>query len=83
MDTAKIFKHGGSQAVRLPAAYRFDASEVYVRRDPITGDLVLSLKAPAWKVFFALRDAIGVGSDLAGERDDRPPQPRGLFGKRR
>ena len=41
---AKLFTHGGSQAVRLPKAFRFDASEVRVRRlgtsvilEPLTG----------------------------------------------
>ncbi|MEA2777723.1 MAG: antitoxin VapB, partial [Acetobacteraceae bacterium] len=29
---AKIFTNGRSQAVRLPAAYRFDTTEVFVRR---------------------------------------------------
>ncbi|WP_321923415.1 antitoxin [Paraburkholderia guartelaensis] len=32
MDIAKIFKHGGSQAVRLPKDFRFDAAEVRIRR---------------------------------------------------
>jgi len=32
MDTAKIFKHGGSQAVRLPKDFRFDTAEVRIRR---------------------------------------------------
>lgn len=32
MDTAKIFKHGGSQAVRLPKEFRFDSDEVRIRR---------------------------------------------------
>ncbi|MFD1559125.1 antitoxin [Paraburkholderia silviterrae] len=32
MDIAKIFKHGGSQAVRLPKEFRFDAEEVRIRR---------------------------------------------------
>ncbi len=32
MDHAKIFRHGGSQAVRLPKDYRFDSEEVRVRR---------------------------------------------------
>lgn len=41
-DTAKIFMNGRSQAVRLPAAYRFDAKEVSIRRDPKTGDVILS-----------------------------------------
>ena len=32
MKTAKVFKHGNSQAVRLPKEYRFDADEVIVKR---------------------------------------------------
>jgi len=32
MKTAKIFKHGNSQAVRLPKEFRFDADEVLVKR---------------------------------------------------
>ena len=30
---AKLFTHGGSQAVRLPKAFRFEGVEVTVRRD--------------------------------------------------
>lgn len=32
MDTAKLFKTGRSQAVRLPKEYRFEGTEVYVKR---------------------------------------------------
>ena len=32
MDIAKIFKHGGSQAVRLPKDFRFETAEVRIRR---------------------------------------------------
>lgn len=32
MQTAKIFKNGRSQAVRLPKAFRFDDSEVYIKK---------------------------------------------------
>jgi antitoxin VapB len=32
MDTAKIFWSGRSQAVRLPKEYRFDGTEVRIRR---------------------------------------------------
>jgi antitoxin VapB len=35
---AKLFKHGGSQAVRLPKAFRFEGTEVSVRR---SGDAVI------------------------------------------
>lgn len=38
METAKIFKTGRSQAVRLPKKYRFTTSEVEIRRE---GDKVI------------------------------------------
>jgi antitoxin VapB len=40
--TAKLFRNGASQAVRLPAEFRFDGKEVYATRDEATGDVVLS-----------------------------------------
>jgi antitoxin VapB len=43
-QTAKVFKTGRSQAVRLPKEFRFDVSEVSIRRDETTGDVVLSAK---------------------------------------
>ena len=36
--TAKLFTHGGSQAVRLPKEFRFDGSEVRIRKE---GDRVI------------------------------------------
>lgn len=48
MDTAKIFKNGRSQAVRLPKNYRLEGEEVYVKK---INDLVLLIpKDTAWKV---------------------------------
>src|SRR5215472_4732933 len=35
-QTAKLFKNGRSQAVRLPAEFRFEGREVYIRRDQKT-----------------------------------------------
>jgi len=32
MTTAKIFQHGGSQAVRLPKAFRFEGTEVVIEK---------------------------------------------------
>ena len=37
-ERAKLFAHGGSQAVRLPTAFRFGGTEVYIRRE---GDRVI------------------------------------------
>ena len=45
MRMAKLFTHGGSQAVRLPKEFRFEGTEVYVRR--IGDEVVLSASAPA------------------------------------
>jgi antitoxin VapB len=42
---AKLFLHGRSQAVRLPKEFRFEGTEVYVRR--VGADVVLSSKAKA------------------------------------
>ena len=41
---AKLFMNGRSQAVRLPAKYRFDCDEVYIRKDEKTGDIIISKK---------------------------------------
>jgi antitoxin VapB len=32
MATAKLFQHGGSQAVRLPKAFRFEGTEVDIEK---------------------------------------------------
>jgi antitoxin VapB len=32
-NRAKLFTHGGSQAVRLPKAFRFQGGEVSIRRE--------------------------------------------------
>lgn len=32
MKTAKVFRHGNSQAVRLPKEFRFQSDEVMVKR---------------------------------------------------
>jgi antitoxin VapB len=52
-QTAKLFNKGRSQAVRLPPAFRFDSEEVYIRRDPVTGDVILSAKPRSFDRFFA------------------------------
>jgi antitoxin VapB len=39
--TAKLFKTGRSQAVRLPKEFRFEGTEVEIKRDPVTGGVLL------------------------------------------
>lgn len=81
--TAKLFINGGSQAVRLPAEFRFEGTEeVFVRRDAVTGDIVLSTKPvdPGWVEFFALRDQAGLPADVFSERRlNEPLTPRDPF----
>ncbi len=78
--TAKLFANGGSQAVRLPAEFRFDAAdEVYIRRDSVTGDVVLSMKpcSIAWDAFFSLREATESRHEFINERPlNEPLKPR-------
>jgi len=71
MKTAKLFSNGGSQAVRLPAEFKFDeVSEVYVRRDERTGDVILSTRGGAgWRGFMAMREQLGaVPQDFLNDR---------------
>ena len=77
--TAKLFKNGRSQAVRLPSEYRFEGSEVYVRRDPATGDVILSRRPDSWKDLFVLMNSVEVPKDFLADRKDAPPQKRELF----
>jgi antitoxin VapB len=77
--TAKLFSNGRSQAVRLPSEYRFQGSEVFIRRDPATGDVILSRRPESWKDFFELADTIKIPEDFMADRGDRPPQKRKLF----
>jgi antitoxin VapB len=74
-QVAKIFTNGRSQAVRLPAAYRFDAKEVIIRRDPETGDVILSRKPATWDDFFAALKGVEVpvGFLSKDERDQGAP----------
>ena len=79
---AKIFLNGRSQAVRLPAAYRFDCKEVYVKKDPATGDIILSRKPESWEVFFKLANSLKlkkISVNFMSDRKGLPPQDRDLF----
>lgn len=66
---AKLFINGRSQAVRLPAAFRFDTKEVFVRRDPETGDVILSRKPATWDDFFVALKNTDVPADFLSETE--------------
>jgi antitoxin VapB len=46
MKTAKLFKNGDSQAVRLPKEFRFDGSEVLIKR--VGSAVVLLPRTKSW-----------------------------------
>lgn len=77
MKTAKIFKNGDSQAVRLPKEFRFAGNEVLIKK---VGDAVVLLpKARSWR---ALIESLSkFPSDFMDERqqpseaETREPMP--------
>lgn len=74
MATAKVFRSGNSQAVRLPKEFRFKAKEVEVFR---RGDEVVLREKPA-NMAKAYELLMSLPEDLllAAAEDDGPPQER-------
>ena len=77
--TAKLFMNGRSQAVRLPVNYRFDCDEVFIRRDPESGDVIISKKPGSWEDFFKMLESTDVPEDFMSERDNDVIEDRDLF----
>jgi len=77
--TAKLFLNGRSQAVRLPAEFRFEGREVFIRQDQTTGDVILSRRPESWDSFFKLRQEANVPDEFMADRKDEAPQKRELF----
>jgi antitoxin VapB len=78
MKTASLFMNGRSQAVRLPAEFRFASKQVFIFRDKRTGNVVLSDKPPLtpWQEFMDLRATLGpVPEDFLQTR--QPESTRG------
>ena len=73
LQTAKIFAAGRSQAVRLPREFRFDVAEVFIRRDPESGDVVLSRKPADWQ---GLLEVVALNTDDDFQIERRPAQAR-------
>ena len=76
MTTAKIFKSGNSQAVRLPKEFQFDVSEVQIFR---RGDEVVLKKKPrnlarAFELLTELSDDF-----MENGREQPPAQQRESF----
>jgi antitoxin VapB len=76
MGTARVFRSGNSQAVRLPKQFRVKSSEVEIFR---RGDeIVLREKVGTMERAFDLLAALPGDLDLAGRRKDPPQKRKGL-----
>lgn len=62
--TAKLFANGRSQAVRLPSIFRFEGQEVFIRKDDLTGDVILSRRPDDWSGFIAAAQKAQVPDDF-------------------
>lgn len=70
MKTAKLFRNGQSQAVRLPREFRFEGDEVFIKR---SGNVVLLIPtAHSWDALFDSLDKFS--ADFMDERE-QPEQP--------
>ena len=67
--TARVFMSGRSQHVTIPAEFRFTTDEVYVRRDPQSGDLILSQAPGSWEDIFAALDSAGFPDNFLEDRN--------------
>ncbi len=67
---AKLFKNGASQAVRLPAEFRFEGDEVYISRDEKTQNVILSKRPTTgvWEDFFAFTRTVDIPEDWMKDR---------------
>ena len=74
MTTAKIFRHGGSQAVRLPRAFRFDGNEVLIEKH---GDEVIlkPVPVPKFGTFVEIADFLAEKFPDTADFPDPPARP--------
>jgi antitoxin VapB len=75
-ETAKLFRHGGSQAVRLPKSFRLPGTEARVRRlgrGVLLEPMERSIEDVA--AIFAEIDRLGGTGFLPEGRPQQPPMP--------
>ncbi len=63
----------------MPAVFRFECKEVFIRKEPDTGDIILSRKPGSWETFFKLIETIDVPEDFMTDRDNETPSDRDMF----
>lgn len=82
LASAKLFKTGSSQAVRLPKAYRLPGDEVWVHKNEVTGVVTLTPKkntASGLDELFLLINAAAVPEEFMAQRDNQAGEFREIF----
>lgn len=77
-NIAKVFTTGHSQAVRLPKAFRVNATEMWISKNEVTGEIILKPKPEKSKLdeFFALLESMPQTDEFLQPRNDAPrPNP--------
>lgn len=72
METAKLFRNGQSQAVRLPKRYRFTGTQVYIKR--VGNAVVLIPEHDSWQTLIDSLDLFS--EDFLAERRQPPVEQR-------
>jgi antitoxin VapB len=75
MKTAKLFKNGKSQAVRLPKEFRFASDEVFIKR--LGSAVVLLPKTESWDTLIESLEKFS--PDFMNEREQPPVQRREIL----
>ena len=75
MKTAKIFKNGKSQAVRLPKEFRFDDTEVFIKK---SGHVVYLIpRDESWEILFSTLKKFS--NDFMSERSQPLMESRSML----
>ena len=75
-EKIKLIAAGGCQLIPLPDEYRFLGEEVFIRRDPDSGDVILSSEPASWEDFFASFAAEEIPADFMSPEDRQQGQSR-------
>jgi len=77
MKTAKLFKNGQSQAVRLPKEFRMPGIEVYIKKQ---GEAIILLpKEKSWKPLFDSLKHFAKGFKMEREQPQEEQKREPLF----
>jgi hypothetical protein len=81
---AKVFKNGGSSAIRLPASLNITSGVVYLEVDDETGDIEIKRQNPnPFQELFALHDKYGPIDDDEWPDFERSHEPAPIRNRKR